>query len=136
MEQGRQDHGQSADLRARGRRRASAVAKALPALDECGGRAKPRGDLPVAPRRFRAAHGRPRRLARSSALGAYFGYVSHPFADESAVTVAERLAREAGIVTVPGSYFGTGPGAVPSAGFANADAATIALLGTRLPERF
>ena len=42
------------------------------------------------------------------ALGAYFGYVRHPFAGDSAVAVAERLAREAGIVTVPGSYFGTG----------------------------
>jgi aspartate/methionine/tyrosine aminotransferase len=71
---------------------------------------------------------------RIEALGAYFGYVRHPFAGESAVAVAERLASEFGIVTVPGSYFGSGQEAFLRMAFANADAATIALLGSRLPK--
>jgi aspartate/methionine/tyrosine aminotransferase len=106
-----------------------AIARAIPALAawrnancaEMGRRADA----------FRAA------LANSrwqiEALGAYFGYVRHPFAGESAVAVAEQLAREAGVVTVPGSYFGDGQEPFLRLAFANADAATIALLASRLP---
>ncbi len=37
--------------------------------------------------------------------GAYFAYVKHPF-DEAARAVAKRLAQAAGVVSLPGSYFG------------------------------
>ena len=91
---------------------------------------EPRGNGPAR----RHVSRRTRQFALAiEALGAYFGYVRHPFAGESAVAVAERLAREAGIVTVPGPYFGTGQEPFLRLAFANADAATIALLGTRLP---
>jgi len=106
-----------------------AIAQAIPAL--AAWRNANRAEMGRRADAFRAA------LANSrwhiDALGAYFGYVRHPFADESAVAVAERLAREAGIVTVPGPYFGTGQEPFLRLAFANADAATIALLGTRLP---
>lgn len=42
-----------------------------------------------------------------SAIGAYFAFVRHPF-DAGAEAVGERLAREAGVITLPGPYFGPG----------------------------
>jgi aspartate/methionine/tyrosine aminotransferase len=42
-----------------------------------------------------------------SAIGAYFAFVRHPF-DAGAEAVGERLAREAGIITLPGPFFGPG----------------------------
>ncbi len=42
-----------------------------------------------------------------SAIGAYFAFVRHPF-DADAVDVGERLAREGGIITLPGPFFGPG----------------------------
>ena len=106
-----------------------AVARAIPAL--AGWRDGNRAEMARRASAFRAA------LADSrwqiEALGAYFGYVRHPFAGDSAAAVAERLAREFGVVTVPGSYFGSGQEPFLRMAFANADAATIALLGSRLP---
>lgn len=55
---------------------------------------------------FRAAIARAPGWSISSA-GAYFAYVKHPLA-ASAEVAAERLAAEAGIVTLPGSFFGPG----------------------------
>ncbi len=43
-----------------------------------------------------------------AALGAYFAFVRHPFADLSAFDAARRLARESGVITIPGSFFGNG----------------------------
>jgi aspartate/methionine/tyrosine aminotransferase len=40
-----------------------------------------------------------------SAIGAYFAFVRHPF-DAGAEDVGERLAREAGVITLPGPFFG------------------------------
>ena len=40
------------------------------------------------------------------AIGAYFAYVQHPWPEQSSLSVAERLARELGIVTLPGEFFG------------------------------
>ena len=106
-----------------------AVAQAIPAL--AAWRNANRAEMGRRAGTFRAA------LANSrwhiEALGAYFGYVRHPFTGESAVAVAERLARTAGIVTVPGPYFGSGQEPFLRLAFANADAATIALLASRLP---
>jgi aspartate/methionine/tyrosine aminotransferase len=106
-----------------------AIARAIPAL--AAWRNANRAEMGRRADAFRAA------LANSrwhiEALGAYFGYVRHPFAGESAVAVAEQLAREAGVVTVPGPYFGSGQEPFLRLAFANADAATIALLASRLP---
>ncbi|WP_255617227.1 aminotransferase [Aurantimonas sp. VKM B-3413] len=39
-------------------------------------------------------------------IGAYFAYVRHPFPDRPAADVAAGLARDAGILALPGSFFG------------------------------
>ena len=39
-------------------------------------------------------------------IGAYFAYLRHPWPGTPAATVAERLARERGVLALPGSYFG------------------------------
>ncbi|MGI9405412.1 MAG: aminotransferase [Hyphomicrobiaceae bacterium] len=67
-----------------------------------------------------------------TALGAYFAYVQHPFDDRSSMTVAENLAREAGIVCLPGTFFGDGQESFLRMAFANVDADQIA----RIPARF
>lgn len=66
------------------------------------------------------------------AIGAYFAFVRHPFAEQSSAEVAERLAKQAGVVCIPGSYFGEGQERYLRLAFANADAASIALLRDRL----
>ena len=65
-------------------------------------------------------------------LGAYFAYVRHPFGAESSLAVAERMAREAGVLVIPGTFFGEGQEPYLRFAFANADAATIAELPGRL----
>ncbi|WP_237153859.1 aminotransferase [Oryzibacter oryziterrae] len=65
------------------------------------------------------------------AVGAYFAFVRHPFAGVTSARVSEQLARRAGVVTLPGSYFGPGQENYLRFAFANADATTIG----RLPER-
>ena len=67
-----------------------------------------------------------------AAIGAYFAFVRHPFADQSSSEVAERLAREAGVVCIPGAYFGEGQERYLRLAFANADVASIGLLPERL----
>lgn len=66
------------------------------------------------------------------AVGAYFAFVRHPFAGIPSARVAEELARRAGIVTVPGSYFGPGQDGYLRFAFANATAPTIGFLPARL----
>lgn len=66
------------------------------------------------------------------AIGAYFAFVRHPFAGVTSALVSEQLARKAGVVTVPGSYFGPGQEDYLRFAFANATAATIGLLPARL----
>ena len=67
-----------------------------------------------------------------AAIGAYFAFVRHPFADRSSSEVAEKLAREAGVVCIPGAYFGEGQERYLRLAFANADVASIGLLPERL----
>lgn len=67
-----------------------------------------------------------------AAAGAYFAFIRHPFMDRTSAKVAEMLAREAGILCVPGSFFGQGQERYLRFAFANADAATIRLLRERL----
>ena len=66
-----------------------------------------------------------------TALGAYFAFVRHPFAELSAYDAAHKLAREAGVITIPGSFFGQGLEGYLRVAFANADVATIGQLGER-----
>jgi aspartate/methionine/tyrosine aminotransferase len=56
---------------------------------------------------FRAAMGSATGWSIAS-LGAYFAYLRHPHPDVAADGVAERLARERGVLMLPGSDFGPG----------------------------
>lgn len=38
--------------------------------------------------------------------GGYYAFVRHPFEGVSALDVCTKLAREAGVVALPGSFFG------------------------------
>lgn len=69
---------------------------------------------------------------RVDSVGAYFAYLHHPFADAAATQVAEKLAKERGILTLPGSYFGPDQKHHVRVAFANADAAAIASIPARL----
>lgn len=64
--------------------------------------------------------------------GAYFAFVRHPYADAKAVDVARRLALEAGVLALPGSYFGPGQEQHLRFAFANVDAGTLAELPQRI----
>ncbi len=66
-----------------------------------------------------------------SAIGAYFAYVRHPLAMPSA-RAAERLAGEAGVITLPGSFFGPGQEDHLRFAFTNVDEGQIACLAERL----
>jgi aspartate/methionine/tyrosine aminotransferase len=66
-------------------------------------------------------------------LGAYFAYVEHPLVGQSAVAVAQRLAREMGVLTLPGSFFGNASqDRYLRFAFANVDVNEIAGLSARL----
>ncbi|PRD44248.1 aspartate/tyrosine/aromatic aminotransferase [Phyllobacterium phragmitis] len=69
---------------------------------------------------------------RLEAIGAYFAFIRHPFDGVSSVVVAERLAKEAGVLALPGAFFGEGQERFLRFAFANADVATIRLLEGRL----
>ena len=64
--------------------------------------------------------------------GAYFAYVRHPFRGEGAVAVARRLARELGLLCLPGSWFGPGQDDYLRFAFANLDAAVMPAIAQRL----
>jgi aspartate/methionine/tyrosine aminotransferase len=66
-----------------------------------------------------------------SAIGAYFAYVRHPLGG-SAEAAAERLAGHAGLVTLPGSFFGPGQEDHLRFAFANVDEAQIGAVADRL----
>jgi aspartate/methionine/tyrosine aminotransferase len=69
---------------------------------------------------------------RVDSIGAYFAYLRHPFSGETAQAVAERLAVERGVLTLPGSYFGPGQDEHLRIAFANVDAIGIAAAAERL----
>ena len=64
--------------------------------------------------------------------GAYFGYVKHPFEGEGSLDVARRMARDVGVLTIPGTFFGDGQEAFLRFAFANAGRDVIAGLPDRL----
>jgi aspartate/methionine/tyrosine aminotransferase len=66
-----------------------------------------------------------------SAMGAYFAYVRHPL-QASAEAVAERLASTAGLIALPGSFFGPGQESHLRFAFANVEAAQLAPVAERL----
>lgn len=68
---------------------------------------------------------------RVEAAGAYFAYVRHP-GRQPALAVAERLCRERGVLTLPGSWFGPGQEGHLRIAFANVDDAAL----DRIAERF
>ncbi len=65
-------------------------------------------------------------------VGAYFGYLRHPFVGSGGAQVAQALARERGVLMLPGSYFGEGQEPFLRAAFANVDREAIADLPARL----
>ena len=64
--------------------------------------------------------------------GAYFGYVRHPFGGTVSIDVAKRMAREAGVLTIPGTFFGDGQEDFLRFAFANASRGVIGGLPERL----
>jgi aspartate/methionine/tyrosine aminotransferase len=65
-------------------------------------------------------------------VGAYFAFIRHPFRGVSSAAVSEQLAKRAGVVCLPGVYFGEGQEDYLRFAFANADVETIAKLESRL----
>jgi len=107
----------------------AAVAKAIPALREWRD-----GNRVEISRRADALRAVMAQLPdwKMDSLGAYFAFIRHPFEGVPSATVAEKLAKEAGIVCIPGAYFGAHQDAYLRFAFANADATTIAGLVERL----
>jgi aspartate/methionine/tyrosine aminotransferase len=106
-----------------------AVARALPALAEW--RAGNRHEIEVRAEALREVM---RDLGgwKLEAIGAYFAFVRHPFEDRSSTEVAEYLAKQAGILAIPGEYFGARHTRFLRFAFANADASTIQQLRGRM----
>ncbi|MHB0952436.1 MAG: aminotransferase [Allorhizobium sp.] len=69
---------------------------------------------------------------KMDSLGAYFAFIRHPFEGVPSAEVAEKLAKEAGVVCIPGAYFGEGQENYLRFAFANADSETIGKLKARL----
>ena len=66
-----------------------------------------------------------------AAMGAYFGYVQHPFSDTS-LAVAETIAKTVGVLTIPGDFFGQHQHQHLRFAFANADLEALHALPERL----
>ncbi len=67
-----------------------------------------------------------------ASIGAYFAFVAHPFEGQTATAAAERLVAEAGVLGLPGSYFGPGLDGYLRLAFANVEQEILARLGERL----
>ena len=107
----------------------AAVARGLPAL--AGWRENNRREIMARAQALRAAMGALPGWNLQS-LGAYFAFVRHPFGETPSRVVAERMAREAGVVVIPGEFFGKGQEGSLRFAFANADGAAIRTLPERL----
>lgn len=69
---------------------------------------------------------------RLDAVGAYFAYVHHPFSGQGSEHVARRLASQAGVLAVPGVFFGGNQHQHLRMAFANAGLDVLRGLGERL----
>jgi aspartate/methionine/tyrosine aminotransferase len=69
---------------------------------------------------------------RVDALGGYFAYLRLPDGAPAAVAAAERLAADAGLMVLPGPFFGPGQERHLRLAFANAEEAAIAAVPARL----
>ncbi|MGY6644267.1 MAG: aminotransferase [Salinarimonas sp.] len=67
-------------------------------------------------------------------IGAYFAYLRHPWPGTPAAAIAERLARERGVLALPGSYFGPDQEDFLRVAFANVESAQVAALDARLAD--
>ncbi len=83
---------------------------------------------------LRAAFRNSRLGYRLVSAGAYFAYVRHPFAGETARQVARRLAGEHDLLCLPGSMFGPGQENYLRLAFANVEAETMPAVTERLIE--
>lgn len=106
-----------------------AVARAIPALRQW--RNANRVEISTRADTLRAVMARLPAWKMDS-LGAYFAFIRHPFDGLTSAAAAEMLARKAGVVCIPGAYFGEGQEGYLRFAFANADAGTIATLADRL----
>jgi aspartate/methionine/tyrosine aminotransferase len=106
-----------------------ALARALPALDSW--RAAGRAAILARGQRF-ADLFRGVNDWRLHAVGAYFAFVSPPGAGAGAARIAERAARERGVLMLPGTYFGDSSDTCLRVAFANAGEESLALLPERL----
>ncbi|RDL50493.1 Aspartate aminotransferase [Ensifer sp. M14] len=107
----------------------AAVAKAIPALADW--RLGNRAEIAARAEALRDVMSRLPQW-KLQAIGAYFAYIRHPFPDIDSQFVAEKLAKLAGVVCLPGDYFGEGQENYLRFAFANADADTIRQLEERL----
>jgi aspartate/methionine/tyrosine aminotransferase len=67
-----------------------------------------------------------------NSIGAYFAYVTHPFANHSVFDVAARMASECGVLGLPGPWFGPGQERHLRLAFANVGVEDIMELPNRL----
>ncbi|PST22436.1 aminotransferase [Mesorhizobium plurifarium] len=107
----------------------SAVARAIPALADW--RLANRAEIAARAEALKTIMTRLRQW-KLQAVGAYFAYIRHPFPDIESQFVAEKLAKLAGVLCLPGEYFGEGQENYLRFAFANADVATILKLEERL----
>jgi aspartate/methionine/tyrosine aminotransferase len=107
----------------------AAIAKALPALADW--HAWNRRDIADRTRTMRQMLANVLGWELQS-IGAYFAYVRHPYGAKSSLAVAEKLAIEAGVLVIPGEFFGTGQEPFLRFAFANARSDTIRKMGHRL----
>jgi len=64
--------------------------------------------------------------------GAFFAYLRHPFEGRSSIEVAKALARNQGLLVLPGEFFGASQGDYLRIAFANASAEQLEELARRL----
>jgi len=107
----------------------AAVARALPLLADW--RAENRREIARRADTLRSAMAAVPRW-HVGAVGAYFAFVRHPYDGVASARVAEQLAKRAGILCLPGAYFGSTQENYLRFAFANAGAETLATLDDRL----
>lgn len=67
-----------------------------------------------------------------ASMGAYFAYIRHPLSGIHAAEIAKQLAREKGVLLIPGNYFGPNQDQYLRLSFGNLTMETLATLPERL----